>query len=168
MISEELEIGFTSFLKDVLPKDVTDLENNLKIAEEEVITALTGSVPAYLEAVKIRDAAKSTLRNAISLTTDESTAISLSVHNFLITLHDLVKVFDEKNGISYSVTPTKKSRNRISGAGLITREDFDKIPSSDRLAYSMVYQDGGIALIGKSGNSHTCRTMATLVRHQEN
>jgi len=157
-------------LESILPVDVEPLQKALKAFEGKLEAAMKGSAVEFIAATKARDEAKQTLHNATALTQDESLAISLNAHKSLLALHEIVSDFDALHGISYA---TKKGRDsaktRISGRGEILPSDYAKIPEADKLTFRMSYSDGVITLFGKNtGNEHTCRTMSTLVRHQEN
>jgi hypothetical protein len=138
----------------------------LEVAEANLEVAMKGSAVEYIEATNARDAAKQTLHNATALTQDESTAISLNAHKFLIRLHEVVNEFDAKHGISYA--PVKGAKGRKKGSGQVTQAEYDAIPADEKARYNMTFWDGAINLIGASGQSHVCRTIATLVRHEAN
>ena len=157
-------------LESILPVDVAPLEASLKAAQIARNESMTGSAAKYIEATRVEEEAKRALHNATALTQDESTLISLTAHKSVIAFLELVTDFDALHGISYA---TKKGRDsaktRISGRGEILPSDYAKIPEADKLTFRMSYSDGVITLFGKNtGNEHTCRTMSTLVRHQEN
>ena len=159
-----------NLLNVIVPKDVSGLEEALTLAERGVVEHLTGSsIPDYLEAVKVRDTAKSALKSAVSLTGDEALSASLIAHKSLIALFDAVNSFDTEHGISYAVKGKKAGKTRISGTGEITPAEYAKIPEADKVEYGMVYSDGTITLYGKNtGNEHSCRTITTLERHKAN
>jgi hypothetical protein len=157
---------FNEVIGDIIPKDVTPLKGALQTAEGALTIAMKGSAVEYIKATKARDEAKQTLHNATALTQDESTAISLNAHKFLVRLHEVVNRFDALHGISYA--PVKGAKGRKKGSGQVTQAEYDSIPADEKTKYSMTFWDGAINLIGASGQSHVCRTLATLVRHEAN
>jgi hypothetical protein len=157
---------FNEAIGDIIPQDVTPLQEALNASEERLTVAMKGSAIEYIEATKARDAAEQTLHNATALTQDESTAMSLNAHKFLIRLHEVVNEFDAKHGISYA--PVKGAKGRKKGSGQVTQAEYDAIPADEKNRHSMVFYDGAITLFGVSGATHVCRTIATLKRHEDN
>ena len=153
-------------LESILPQDVSPLEATLKASEVAVEVAMKGSAVEYLKATKARDEAKQTLHNATALTQDESLAISLNAHKTLLALHEIVSDFDATHGISYATKKVKGARK--SGSGEVTQAEWESIPQAEKSKYSMTFADGTITLTGQSGNDHSCRTIATLKRHEDN
>jgi len=162
----EYSPDFGEIMESILPPDVTLLEADLKRSEEKVEIALKGSAKEYIEAEKVRNNARSALRNATALTVDEATAISLNAHKFLLSLHEIVGDFDVLHGISYGVT--KKARKSV-GNGEVTKAEFDAIPADKKLEGKMEFANGTIFVTGKKTKAvHSCKTIGTWERHLEN
>ena len=153
-------------LESILPVDVEPLQKALKAFEGKLEVAMKGSAVEFIAATKARDEAAQALHNATALTGDESLAISLNAHKTLLALHEIVSDFDTLHGISYATKKVKGTRK--SGSGEVTQAEWDSIPKDEKSKYSMTYSEGTITLTGVSGNDHSCRTIATLKRHEDN
>lgn len=157
---ENLNDRFDTFMDEMIPQDVTPLEDALKVAESALTVAMKGSAIEYIAATKARDEAKRSLHNATALTQDESTARSIEAHKFMVALHQVVSQFDEKHGISYS--PVKGTKTRKSNASGVSALEWAGIPQDAKVKYAMKYDASTGTMVV---NGHTCRTISTWKRH---
>jgi type IV secretory pathway VirB4 component len=65
----------------------------------------------------------------------------------------------EKNGRS-------KIKGNLNYSDSITKKEWMEIPQPEKKRYKMEYNDGVITLIDIFGNTHRCKTIKTLTRHE--
>ena len=72
---ETLNDRFDTFMDEMIPQDVSPLEDALKVAESALTVAMKGSAIEYIAATKARDEAKRSLHNATALTQEDRKSV---------------------------------------------------------------------------------------------
>jgi hypothetical protein len=57
-------------------------------------------------------------------------------------------------------------RTRTASKGFISIDEWNSIPSAEKVQYSMVYDEVGITLNDINGNEHYCKAFGALKRHE--
>ena len=80
-----------------------------------------------------------------------------------------IKKIDQKDSSEAACRETRKILKTVArskNSDTITKKQWSEIPQTEKKRYKMEYNEGVITLIDIFGNSHRCKTIKTLIRHE--